>query len=310
MITRTVFRWGVIGGLVLGGVALAWPDHFKAGVSHVRAKAETLTQHYSDDPVVLHRRLQEFANEYPDRIANLEGEISEVNYQIGEFQHDITVAEKVIALTTEDLQNLKELVARAKTASNAKGRTVAIRYEGVRFDIDEAYQEARRVNTVRTATQDRLSQDEMQLAFLHEQLTRLDEILAKGKEEYATYQAQLWQLDRQIDAIQRNERLIKMTEAQQATLDSYTRFGKVQNLKQLESKLAELRARQEAQLQALKERGVARDYEKDALYELESSDIGRDPFRDMIEIELEPLRDDTDTTARSPIAWSGPVVID
>jgi hypothetical protein len=71
-------------------------------------------------------------------------------------------------------------------------------------------------------------------------------------------------LDRQIDSIERNDRLIEMTKDQQAMLAQYDKFGEVGNLGQLESKLAELRTVQEAQLEALSRAGVPNDYEQRA----------------------------------------------
>ena len=83
-------------------------------------------------------------------------------------------------------------------------------------------------------------------------------------------------LDRQIDAIARNERLIDMTEEQQAILAEYDKFKDVGSLDQLESKLTELRTIQEAQLQSLAARNPNSDYEEAAMEELrdESLDAG------------------------------------
>jgi len=314
-ISRCILRYGVIGGLALGGITLlVGPERVAAGLAQVRTKAQNAVDGCMDDPVALRRQLGQLADQYPDRIEEVSGEIAAVNTQIGQFERDVKIARKVVALTSEDLQNLKSLVARAgesrivTPASLKSGmhRPVFIRYEGVRFTVDEAMVEGRRINHIRTTTKDRLGHDEFQLRFLSEQKGRLADILATLQEEYGTYQAQLWQLDRQIDAIERNDRLIELTEEQQATLQSYERFGKVANLKQLESKLAELRARQEAQLATLEKRGIATDYERDAIFELEAVDV-QDPF-DIYEIELEPT--DTADVVDDSIAFLTPVIIE
>ncbi|MCP3905580.1 MAG: hypothetical protein GY715_18290 [Planctomycetes bacterium] len=314
-ITRCILRYGVIGGLALGGITLlVGPERVAAGLAQVRTKAQNAVDGCMDDPVALRRQLAQLADQYPDRIEEVSGEIAAVDTQIGQFERDVKVARKVVSLTTEDLQNLKDLVARAESrivtpASLKSGRpnAVFIRYEGVRFTVDEAMTEGQRINHIRTTTQDRLAHDEFQLKFLGEQKGRLDEILAKLQEEYGTYQAQLWQLDRQIDAIERNDRLIELTEEQQATLQSYERFGKVANLKQLESKLAELRARQEAQLRTLEKFSVVTDYERAAIFELETLDT-TDPFVEIYEIELE----ETDMTVDEDdsMAFNTPIIIE
>jgi chromosome segregation ATPase len=289
--------------MALGGVTLlVGPDRVAAGLSQVRVKAQNVVDSCVDDPIALRRQLEQLADEYPDRIAEVRGEVAEVDHQLAEFGRDIEIAQRVVALTTDDLTNLKTLVARAENESESSTRQVSIRYQGVRFDIDEAYTEGRRINSVRSNYEDRLAHDEFQLELLGEQKRRLVEILTKLETEFDTYQGQLWQLDRQIDSIQRNERLIKLTERQQATLESYERFGKVKNLKQLEAKLAEIAAFQEAQLQTLQKRGVHYNYEERALFEVIG---GMTPEADPFEAGSdEPKVDD------KSMAWLGAKVIE
>ena len=65
---------------------------------------------------------------------------------------------------------------------------------------------------------------------------------------------------------------------QQATLASYEKFGKIGSLKQLEAKLAELRAKQEAQHGYLAKQGVNTDYENRAQFEMDSKNWSTNPF--------------------------------
>jgi phage shock protein A len=318
-ITRGLLRYGLLAGLALGGVTLlVGPERVVAGLAQVRSKAQSVVDGCVEDPAALRRQLADLADQYPERIAEVGGEIAEVDHQIESFAYDINVAKIMVRDTSSDLKNLKALVQRAEGATlvqHAEGaksnREVFIRYQGVRFDLDEAYREGTRVNSVRNATMDRLAHDEVQLKFLQEQKGRLAEILDQLSSEYDTYRAQLWQLDRQIDSIERNDRLIELTEDQQATLDGYKRFGKVQNLKQIESKLAELRRKQEAQLKYLSKRGIARDYEKAAEYELDTTNVDFDPFDDVFDsIEFELNDDDDDNDDDNSLAWNGPIVIE
>jgi chromosome segregation ATPase len=291
-ISRCVLRWGLISGLALGGATLlVGPERVAAGLAMVRGKAQDMIDICVDDPMALRRQLEQLAAEYPDRIAEVRGEVAEVDHQVGQFERDIDIAERVVALTTEDLRELKTLVAQAESRQATGVRKVALRFEGVRFSVDEAYSEARRINNVRGTYTDRLAHDKQQLAFLVEQNGRLGEILEQLESDFSTYQAQLWQLDRQIDAIERNERLIELTEQQQATLDSYNRYGKIGNLKQLEAKLAELRTIQEAQLQSLSKRGIRHDYHKKAQLGLDMDDADsiiydEDPFAILEDVNI------------------------
>jgi chromosome segregation ATPase len=300
--TRCIIRWGLIGGLALGGATLlVGPQRVSDGFAQVRSHAQGMFDEFVENPIALRRQLEQLAEQYPDRIAEVQGEIAEVSHQINMIDHDVEVAQRVVAMTTDDLRDLKTLVAQAEAKQASIARTVAFRFEGVRMNIEQAYTEAGRINHVRKTYDNRLAHDSHQLQFLGEQKARLVEILESLETDYATYQAQLWQLDRQIDAIERNERLIELTKKQQETLASYDKFANVGNFRQLESKLAELRTIQEAQLQALAKTGIKDDYLKRAETELGFADVDNDPFADFYEDNYE---EEAETTTDS-IAFSG-----
>lgn len=314
-ITRSILRIGLVGALALGGVTLlVGKERVAAGLSMIRCKAQNVVDNCVDDPIALRRQLEGLANQYPDRISEVRGEMAEVEHQLAQFTRDVGIAQRVVAMTTQDLGQLKELVAKAEDSSKATARPVSIRFEGVKFDVEQAYNEARRINSVRGTYQDRIAHDNTQITFLSQQKDRLNEILGKLESEYATFQAQLWQLDRQIDAIERNERLITLTEDQQATLASYEKFGKVGSLKQIEGKLAELRAKQEAQLDFLSKQGVHSDYENKAQYEMDSSDVNVNPFNEIeADPSVEPSSDDAAPAAKKDaksLAFAEPIVIE
>jgi phage shock protein A len=313
-ITRGIVRWGLISGLALGGITLLiGPERVMAGFAQIRSKAQHVVDRCVDDPVALRRQLQALADQYPDRIATVRGELAQVNHQITQFDRDTAVSERVVAMTSEDLAKLKTLVARAEAEKTASARPVSVRFNGSRFDLDEVYTEAARINKVRLSYQDRLASNRQQLTVLGEQKKRLTEIAAKLENEYTTFQTQMWQLDRQIDAIERNSRLIQMTEQLQATLDSYNKWGEIGNLKQLEGKLAELRAVQEAQLQSLSRKGVHTDYENKAMYELDSESGGGDPFKgifDSLDPQTESNPTASPTTTSASVALLAPIVIE
>jgi phage shock protein A len=303
-IPRFVLRWGLISALALGGATLLiGPDRVAAGLACVRAKAQSVVDRAVDSPVALRRQLQHLADEYPNRIATVQGEIAEVNHQLAQFERDSEISARVVAMTTEDLTELKTLITRAE---GIDGRPVYVRFDGVRFGLDQAYGEARRINNVRVTYGDRVNCNEQQLELLNQQKARLVEILARLEEEYTTFETQMWQLDRQIDAIERNDRLIEMTEQLQATLATYDQWGNVGNLHQLEAKLAELQTIQEAQLATLEQKGIRYDYEKRAKYEMETESAPQGPpFGEIEETDTEAESDEpTDS-----FAWLGPVIV-
>ncbi|HWB19107.1 MAG TPA: hypothetical protein VG711_02315 [Phycisphaerales bacterium] len=312
-ITRGIIRWGLIGGLGLAGVTmLVGPERVSACLAQIRMKAQGVVDRCVDDPIALRRQLEELSNEYPDRIAKVRGELAEVQHQIDEFSRDSQISQRVVAMTTNDLEQLKTLVAKAETTAQSSTRPVAIEFSGSKFDVDEAYTEARRISTVRGTYTDRAASDAQQLKFLTEQKGRLNEILTKLDTEYQTFQAKMWQLDRQIDAIDRNDRLIDLMKEHQATLANYEKFGKVGNLKQLESKLAEMRGIQEAQLQTMEKSGLHTDYEGKAETQLNMESVSDNPFDDLDQPVAPAAGDEQQAPAQptsAKIALLEPIVI-
>ena len=299
--TRSIIRWGLISGLALGGLTLLIGPHKVAyGLHQIRAQAQMIVDRVGNDTGALRHQLERMADQYPDRIATVRGELAEVEHQLAQFHRDAEISNRVVAMTTEDLTELKTLVVSAQ--SNSTARYAVLRFKGVRFDVPQAYTEAQRINDVRINYQDRAASNVQQISMLTEQKNRLTDICDQLESEYATFQTQMWQLDSQIDAIERNERLIEMTEDLQATLDSYDRWGEIGNLKQLEGKLAELRTIQKAQLDTLRQTGLRIDYAKEAAQQIDSPgvDMQAHPF-DGIDVNVE-TKEDTPAKADS-FAW-------
>ena len=207
-------------------------------------------------------------------------------------------------MTGKDLDELKTLITKAE---HVDGKPVYVRFQSVRFGLDDAYGEARRINKVKLTYQDRVACNEQQLSLLKQQKSRLDEILAKLEDEHSTFETQMWQLDRQIDAIERNQRLIEMTEQLQATLAAYDQWGKLDNLHQLEAKLAELRTIQEAQLAELAKKGVRYDYEQRARDELDGAPTPDNPFGG--EAQQPGTKAQAGEASADSLVWKGPVIV-
>jgi phage shock protein A len=275
--SRCVLRWGLIGAAGLGALAfVVGPERVAAGFAQVRATAVEACEDFVDDPVALRRQLASLAEKYPARIAEVRAEIGEVERQLSRLEQDAEVARRVVALTTDDLSEIR--VALQEVAGPGATRLTSMRIGGRSMNPEQARTEARRIADVRTTYKDRLATDETQVTFLETQKSRLSEILDTLEAEHARYEAKLWQLDRQIDAIARNERLIEMTQEQQSILAEYDKFSDVGSLDQLESKLAELRTVQEAQLQTLSRRSETTDYERQARDAMVDDDLDLEDF--------------------------------
>jgi hypothetical protein len=320
-LTRCVFRYGLIAGLALGGLTLlVGPERVAAGLGQIRSKAQNAVDRCVDDPVALRHQLEQLAREYPSRIAKVNGEVAQVSHQLARVEEEIDMGTRVVGYATEDLGALKIKIAKAEEAvqtrlasTGAGNPQVFIRFKGVRYDLDGAYGEVIRIGNQRHTYQDQVAFNTEQLKMLQEQKVRLEEVMAKLMEDHTAYQAQLWTLDRQIDAIGRNERLIDLLEEQQATLESYDKYTKVGNLDQIHARLAELRTRQEAQIEALRQVGVREDYEKRARFEMEQADVdSAQDILDQIMKDVDDAGQPTEEEKETPrsVAWVDPIIIE
>lgn len=296
-LSKSILRWTLVGGVALGVVTfLVGPSRVGAAIDQVRTSLIEATEDLVDDPVALRRQLAELAEEYPARVAEVQGELAAVESQIRQIQHSRDVAERVVAMTGDDLQKLRAL---AETAADGR-RTVSLRTGRASVASEQALGEAQRIRTIREAYRDRAASDGQQLAMLETQRDRLQQILDKLQHEQIRFQSRMWQLDGQIDAIARNDRLIELTKQQQEILAEYDRFGRVGNLDQLESRIAQIRAEQDARLESLAS-GGGHDYEFAAEENLANERSGLiDPFADLDETDGSTAIDDPMEGSLSP----------
>ena len=260
-ICRTIVRWTLISGLALGGIALIiGPARVATAFNTIQDQAGNFVDQYIDveEARALRTQLHELAGVYPDRIAEIRGEVARVNTQIAQFEHDSDVARRVVLMTGADLERLA-LDVHAAEQFGVQTVSLIAGDEGVNLDI--AYKEGRRIQEIRGTYQERLVADRRQVEMLMTQQERLSTLLEQIEREYADYQSQVWQLDRQIDAIERNDRLITLTASQQETLRGFDAPGDMESLHSIESRLAELRAVQEGTLQSLTEQHQRGEYE-------------------------------------------------
>lgn len=280
--TKNLLRWGLITATVVGGTTfLIGPERVAAGFDQIRTLASSTFDDLVDDPIALRRQLKGLSDQYPERIAEVRSELASIDVQIRQLDHDQQIAQRVVTITSKDIGQLKDSVLAATTGIEDT-RKVTVRRGSFDIGLDQARSEARRIIGIKNAYEDRFLGNQQQISILNRQKERLTDILAKLESEYGEFEAKLFQLDRQIDSIERNDRLIAMTEEQQAMLNDFEKLGKVGNLRQLEAKLEELRTTQEAQLQTLESHGIQSEYEQRAREEIVidssvSSISGTDP---------------------------------
>ncbi len=248
---KTTFRLTLLTILAGGAVfMIAGPNRAGAMVHQAHESLVSIIDDNIDDPVALRGQLRDLEAEYPERIAEVRGDLGELTEQIRQLEREKAVAERVVALAEGDLDTLKPLLARAEADRGHNGRAVLVSFSNRSFTLNQAHSRANQITQTRIAYGNRAADAVHDLAYLRQQAERLEEILVQLETERTQFQAQIWQLERQVDAIARNDRLIDIMEERKATIDAYSRF-EVASLDQLHGRLAEVRSRQEAELEYL-----------------------------------------------------------
>lgn len=279
-IVKTVFRVGLITAACAGTAAfLAGEDRVEAIVGQAQSTIRSAIDDHIDDPVALRNQLRELEREYPDKIGQVRADLAELNEQIRQLEREQAVSERVVGLADEDLVAMRGLIGEAeqaqveKTAYLGSGgavqNVVSIRFDSRLLTLDQAHQKAQQIGQTRVAYANRAADASHDLVYLRQQSERLSELLGQLETEQSQFQGQLWQLDRQVDAIARNEKLIDMLEKRRKSIEAMSRYECV-SLDQMVGKLNEVRARQQAELETLTGTQSRTDYEDIAKMQLET----------------------------------------
>lgn len=288
---RNLVRFGVIAGLVGGtAVVIATPERIGALFTQTQASINGCIDKHIDDPVALRSQMKKLEGEYPSRIAEVQGDLAELREQKAQLQRELAVSDRVVSLAQGDLEQIQGLIARGEDAQNlaqssGEAHIVRVVFGNQSIPLKDAYGKATHIQQVQTAYGNRANDIQRDMGYLDQQETRLSDLLGQLQTEYTEFQSQMWQMDRQVDSISRNNRLIGMMEKRQRTLDEQSRYH-AHSLDQLAGRFADIRAKQEARLEALGSATATINYEDRAKYELDA----RKPFEAKDKQELKPLR--------------------
>jgi chromosome segregation ATPase len=278
---KTVFRVGVVTAVCAGAALfIAGEGRVRALLSHAHSSIVDTIDAQIDDPSALRAQLREMESEYPERIAQIRGDLAEVGQQIEQLEREQSIAERVVALADQDLTVLEPLMSEAhasqieKTAhlGNSVRNVVSVHFDNHTLTMDQAVRKLDHIGRTRVAYANRAADAAHDLVYLRQQGERLDDLLIQLEGERAQFQTQLWQLDRQVDAIARNEKLIDMLEKRQRTIDDCSRYEAV-SVEQIVMRLDEVKARQQAELDMLTTEGRQAGYEDIARMQLDGEDM-------------------------------------
>lgn len=269
-IIKSTVRFGLVAVIVGGGVvALAGPDRIGALFHQARDSFNASLDKVIDDPVALRAKVKNMSAQYPKRIAAVQRDYDEVAGQIAQLEREIAVSQRVVSLADQDLRTLDSLIARVEQRQDevGAGAIVKVRLDDRVISSREAYAKASTLTTMRQSYDERASELKRELGYLTQQRDRLGELLDQLQSEHGKFQAQLFEIDRKIDAAERNKRLISMIEDRQERIDQHARYKAV-SLAQFTRELDRLRSEQEATLERLTGSELSSSYEDRARYDL------------------------------------------
>lgn len=276
---KGLVRYGLIAGLVAGaGVVVAGPERVSALLTQTHDSIHAQIDKCVKDPVALRAQLRKLEGQYPARIAEVRGDLAELRTQIGQLNRDRDVNGRAMELAAADLNSLQSMLAKAEnlrgstnavlTSSEENAPVFAVRFAGETLGLDQAHSKLNAIEQHSAAFAQRVADIDRDLGYLSQQESRLSTLLDQLETEQGQFQSQLWQLDRQVDAIARNDRMIEMMSKRQNTIDKHSRY-RAESLDQVNVRVADIRARQEAQLESLSKTTTANNYENRARLDLD-----------------------------------------
>lgn len=277
---KGLVRYSVIAGLVGGAAVLvAGPERVSALIHQTRDKVNEQIDKAIDDPVALRQQLHDLEGQYPAKISDVRGDLAQLKEQVAQLQRDREISARVVELAQADLATLQPMLTKAEatmsqtagvfTSSNAVVPSVRIVLNNESLDVKEAYARAERMQQVTGVYSARVNDIDRDLGYLAQQEQRLSDLVTTLETERQSFQSQMWALDRQIDAISRNDRIIDVMEKRQESIEEHSRY-RVASLDQLTARFAEIRSRQEAQLESLGSAKATMNYERRAQIEMDA----------------------------------------
>lgn len=289
--SKFIVRGAVIGAIGLGTAAvIAGPHRLSSLFTQARSSINDRIDRNITDPVALRAQLKTLAAQYPRRIGEVRGDLAQLREQQAQLQRDLAVSNRVMALADADLDRLSAALGQAQSAvvqaasfgpsadGAAVDHRVLIVFKGERIDPGQAQVRSNQIAATRNAYAQRAADIQRDLGYLSQQERQMTQLLTKLEAEHTSFQTQMFDLDRQIDSIARNDRMIQIIKDRQETLDDQSRY-RAASLDQITSKLADIRARQEATLESLARTSEHFSYEDAAKAQIDREAAGDPALR-------------------------------
>jgi len=209
----------------------------------------------------LKQQVDELRKSYPEKIAKLRNAIRTEEQNLAHVERDQEVCLEVLELCESDLSELKPQLESASIAID--DAPSAIRFRGRIYSINEAQSLAARAVETHESYSVRYNGLANEAELIRNELSVLNEHLKELRAEQEAFESEYRAIQREIDRIQHNKRLIKLAEERQSARNAYgeKESGKLASLSALRDQLSDVRTLQEEQLRALKVGPAESSYE-------------------------------------------------
>ena len=270
-----ILKFGLLTAVLVGtaaaiGFATLGPNRAHAVIGEMHTSLLEAVDQSIDDPAALRAQIRELEKEYPKRIAQVRSDLAEVQAEIASLDREVAISDRVVALADQDIDRLgAQLAAQlAEDGAQLVSRSL-ISLDGHTYTPARAKVRLNQVKATRVAYANRSADAKHDRSYLVKQKERLEDLLVKLEAERAEFQTQALTLGRQIDSIARNDRLIQLLDRRNRTIEECSRYESA-SLDQITGRLAQVKNRQEAELELLSGQSEQADYEDLARMQIET----------------------------------------
>jgi len=268
---RSIIKWGVVGGLgIVALVAIVGTTRLKTAFWSVRDHIRTNVDELVDTRVALQHEVEKLKNEYPKRIAEIRVQQRSVHRDIAMCEKQLHESEEVVAIARGDLEVLK---SRLDTVdADADGiESQPIEFRAERLTRGAALSRAAEAADVASSYEDRAIDLRKERKLLFDEKARLSSERAGLEEEYARFKAEVETIGRDIDSLERKEKLVKLAQRRRGEREDLF-ADRASSLNVLKDRLATKKIELEEQLKGLNSFGGANEYETRARLRLAARD--------------------------------------
>ncbi|MEN8150489.1 MAG: hypothetical protein ABFS86_11745 [Planctomycetota bacterium] len=258
--TRSIIKWGVIGGLgIVGLTAIVGSTRVKTAFMSVRDHIRSNVDELVDTKVALQHEVDKLQKEYPKRIAEIRVQQRSVDRDLAQCERQLHESEEVVAVALGDLEVLRDRLDRTDADADGLGAP-AIEFRARRLSRGAALDRAAEAADVAKSYEDRAIDLRNERKLLFDEKARLAGERAELTQEYAKFQAEVATIGRDIDSLERKEKLVALAERRRGEREDIF-ADRATSLTVLKDRIASRKIELEEKLKGMNSRAGSNEYE-------------------------------------------------